>query len=220
MKKNRIKKGLLFLLTTGTLLLLSRELIPNQQTGTKQKKGAITPQQLITNLKNKIYTGEKTSIQAINREKEKVIREIFKVSGLTITVEPDIRGKVTLIEQNAPWDQILSILLRKADLRIILEGDHLSIKKRKKSSIIILSKTTSKYTGEKGDFIFNDADLKNVILFFAKNYKLNIVMDPGICGKVTCRLIQVPWDQALDVILRRHGLAIVTIGKILKIKKF
>ena len=45
-------------------------------------------------------------------------------------------------------------------------------------------------------------------------------MDPGISGKVTCRLIQVPWDQALDVILRRHGLAAVEIGKILKIKKF
>lgn len=71
-----------------------------------------------------------------------------------------------------------------------------------------------KYTGEPGDFIFYNADLKNVLLFFAKQYKLNMVIDPGIEGKVTCRMIQIPWDQALDVILRQNGLAVLREGAV------
>jgi type II secretory pathway component HofQ len=71
------------------------------------------------------------------------------------------------------------------------------------------NETPSKYTGERGDFIFNNADIKNVILFFAKTYKLNVVLDPGISGKVDCRLINVPWDQALDLILIQQGLAAI-----------
>jgi hypothetical protein len=82
-----------------------------------------------------------------------------------------------------------------------------------------LSQPTKKFTGEKGDFIFYDADLQNVLLFFAKQYKLNMIIDPGVSGKVTCRMIQVPWDQALDVILRQHGLTMVIERTITRAKK-
>lgn len=80
----------------------------------------------------------------------------------------------------------------------------------------IISKPAKKYKGEPGDFIFYKADLENVLLFFAKQYKLNIVIDPGIKGEVTCRMIQVPWDQALDVILRQQGLAMMQDGRIVR----
>jgi type IV pilus assembly protein PilQ len=80
----------------------------------------------------------------------------------------------------------------------------------------ILSKPAKKYKGEPGDFIFYKADLENVLLFFAKQYKLNIVIDPGIKGEVTCRMIQVPWDQALDVILGQQGLAMMQDGKVIR----
>lgn len=71
------------------------------------------------------------------------------------------------------------------------------------------STKSTKYHGKKGDFIFDDADIKNVLLFFSKTYKFNIVIDPGISGKVNVRLIDVPWDQALDLILRTQGLAFI-----------
>jgi len=76
-----------------------------------------------------------------------------------------------------------------------------------------------KYKGEPGDFVFHEADIKNVLLFFAKTYKFNIVIDPNISGKVTCRLINVPWDQALDLILRQHGLALIQEGKTFQTRK-
>lgn len=84
---------------------------------------------------------------------------------------------------------------------------------------VIIAGEPKKYTGKPGTFIFNEADLKNVLLFFAKTYKLNIVIDPGVSGKVTVRLINVPWDQALELILRQHGLAMSTKGNLITAEK-
>ena len=74
-----------------------------------------------------------------------------------------------------------------------------------------------KYTGKPGDFYFKDADLKNVLLIFARNYKFNIVIDPDVNGRVTCSLKQVPWDQALDLILRQNGMAMMRYGNVVSI---
>ncbi len=74
-----------------------------------------------------------------------------------------------------------------------------------------------KYTGELGNFYFKDADLRNVLINFARTYKLNMVIDPDVSGKVTCHLTQVPWDQALAVILSMNGMAMVCEGNIISI---
>jgi type II secretory pathway component HofQ len=62
----------------------------------------------------------------------------------------------------------------------------------------------------KGDLIslsLKDADLREVLRSFAKLGRFNLVLDPGVQGKVTVELHDVPWDQALSVILKTHGLA-------------
>lgn len=76
-----------------------------------------------------------------------------------------------------------------------------------------------KYSGEPMDFDFKNADLENVILFFAKNTGLNIIIDPGVTGSVTARMYQVPWDQALQYFLKVNGLDIVKEGNLLRVGK-
>lgn len=94
-------------------------------------------------------------------------------------------------------------------------GDTQNQEKRKSKPHTI----EKKYTGKKGNFVFHEVELKTVLLFFAKTYKLNIVLDNNISGKVTCRLIKVPWDQALDLILRQHGLAMIREGSVVAAKR-
>jgi type II secretory pathway component HofQ len=84
---------------------------------------------------------------------------------------------------------------------------------------VLIAGEPTKYTGEPGTFIFNEADLKDVLLFFGRTYKLNVIIDPGVSGKVTIRLFNVPWDQALDLILRQHGLAMTKNGNLITAKK-
>lgn len=74
-----------------------------------------------------------------------------------------------------------------------------------------------KYKGELMSFNFHNADLKDVIKIIAKISGLNIIMDPGVSGRVTSQLNDVPWDQALELFLKINGLDMVLEGNIIRI---
>ena len=85
-----------------------------------------------------------------------------------------------------------------------------------------------KYTGEKMTLDFSDADIRNILKLIGEISKLNIVWGPEVKGTVSMRLKDVPWDQALDLVLetndlgmRREGniIWVTTKDKILSLKK-
>jgi len=75
----------------------------------------------------------------------------------------------------------------------------------------------SSYAGETISLDLKDADLKDVLRTFGKLARVNIAIDPGVKGSVTLRLHDVPWDQALEVILRINGLGYVLEGNVLRV---
>ncbi len=74
-----------------------------------------------------------------------------------------------------------------------------------------------KYYGEKYTFRFKDADIRDVVTFIAKLAHLNVIFDPGVEGKVTCELVDIPWDQALDLILKTNKLGYIIDGNVLRV---
>ncbi|HKI85979.1 MAG TPA: type IV pilus secretin PilQ, partial [Thermoanaerobaculia bacterium] len=78
---------------------------------------------------------------------------------------------------------------------------------------------TSKYHGEPISMSLKDADIKNVLRSFAKISHLNIVVQPDVSGTVTVELTDVPWDQALQEILKINGLGYELDGNIMRIAK-
>ena len=73
------------------------------------------------------------------------------------------------------------------------------------------------YSGHPVTFNFEEADLKSVLRAFSDVTGLNVVIDPSIQGRVNVILVEVPWDQALDVILRQNKLGYVVEGTIVRI---
>lgn len=73
------------------------------------------------------------------------------------------------------------------------------------------------YTGEIVSLKFKDADLRDVILYLAEFANLNVVFDPDVKGIVTCNLADVPWDQALDIVLRNNKMGKTIEGNVLRI---
>lgn len=69
------------------------------------------------------------------------------------------------------------------------------------------------------DFYFENANLLDVLKYIAKKVEINIVADPGINGRVSCQLDQVPWDQALDWMLQVNGLDMIYKGNVVRILK-
>ncbi|HTO05840.1 MAG TPA: AMIN domain-containing protein, partial [Myxococcota bacterium] len=73
------------------------------------------------------------------------------------------------------------------------------------------------YQGRRISLDFKDADIGNILRLIAEVSDLNVIAGQDVAGKVTIRLVDVPWDQALDVILLTKGLGFVRIGNILRI---
>ncbi len=74
-----------------------------------------------------------------------------------------------------------------------------------------------KYHGEKVNLVFKDADIKNVLMLFAEYEDKNFIIDEKIKGKITIRLRNVPWDQALNLILDMKNLHKIVDGNIIRI---
>ena len=62
------------------------------------------------------------------------------------------------------------------------------------------------YTGNRVTFNFQDIPTRSVLQLIADVSDLNIVVADSVGGNVTLRLINVPWDQALDIVLQARGL--------------
>lgn len=73
------------------------------------------------------------------------------------------------------------------------------------------------FTGEPLDLSLKDADIKDVLRTFAQLTGLNIAVDPQVTGTVTVDFVDVPWDQALDLILRQNGLMYSLEGNVMRV---
>jgi type IV pilus assembly protein PilQ len=79
-------------------------------------------------------------------------------------------------------------------------------------------KTTKIYTGEKIALDFYDTDIKNVFRILMEVSGKNFAIDKDVTGKVTLTLAKpVPWDQALDLILKMNQLGKIYEGNIIRI---
>ncbi|MFA6986992.1 MAG: type IV pilus secretin PilQ [Arenimonas sp.] len=63
-----------------------------------------------------------------------------------------------------------------------------------------------RYVGKPVTFNFQDVPVRTVLQLIAEESNLNIVVADTVSGSVTLRLINVPWDQALEILLRAKGL--------------
>ncbi len=73
------------------------------------------------------------------------------------------------------------------------------------------------YGGRRIDLDLKDADVHNVLRLLADVGQVNIVASDDVAGTVTIRMRNVPWDEALDVILQSKGLGMVRVGNIVRV---
>ena len=76
---------------------------------------------------------------------------------------------------------------------------------------------TGTYSGQKISLDFKDADIKNVFRLLAEVSGLNIVVTDEVRKRVTVRLVDIPWDQALDLLVDTNGLGKEKIGNVVRI---
>jgi len=77
----------------------------------------------------------------------------------------------------------------------------------------------TKFTGHPISLDFKDGDLIDLFRLMSEISGLNIIVNPGITGKVSLSVKEVPWDQALDLILKTQGLGYTVDGNVVRIAR-
>jgi type IV pilus assembly protein PilQ len=74
------------------------------------------------------------------------------------------------------------------------------------------------YTGRKVTLEFSDADIRKIFQLLAEVSNQNFLVSDDVSGTISLKLVNVPWDQALDVILENKGLGMQRVGNIVQIR--
>jgi type IV pilus assembly protein PilQ len=72
----------------------------------------------------------------------------------------------------------------------------------------------TRFAGRRVSLDFQQADITNILRLIAEVSGFNIVVGEGVKAKVTMKLVSVPWDQALDMLLKMNGLGMIRQGTI------
>ena len=75
----------------------------------------------------------------------------------------------------------------------------------------------ARYNGRRIDLDLKDADIHNILRLLADVGHVNIVTADDVAGSITIRMRNVPWDQALDVVLQAKGLGMVRTGNLIRV---
>jgi type IV pilus secretin PilQ/predicted competence protein len=121
----------------------------------------------------------------------------------TASLDPGAQGPVTILPAPGPGALTLPAL---PEPQITEAGS-------------TVDSTAKQYTGTPISLDFKDGDLQDIFRLFADISGLNVVVNPGVGGKVTLKLTEVPWDQALDLILKTNGLGYVLEDNVIRIAK-
>jgi type IV pilus assembly protein PilQ len=81
----------------------------------------------------------------------------------------------------------------------------------------VLDTLKPKYKGQPVTLDFQNADIQNVLRIIADVSGMNIVTSDEVKGQITIRLKDIPWDQALDVILESKDLSKMELGNVIRI---
>ncbi len=96
--------------------------------------------------------------------------------------------------------------------RVQMAAETPSTEKDDRSDDVIAGQT--RFVGRRISLDFQQADITNILRLIAEVSGFNIVVGEGVKSKVTMKLVSVPWDQALDMLLKMNGLGMIRQGSI------
>jgi len=132
----------------------------------------------------------------------------FATPVLSIDALPEADNTVLMIESTGEYEY----LAYQADELFTLEVKPLSSSELESNLDAVF-----RYRGEKLSLNFQDIQIRSVLQLIADFTDLNLVASDTVNGRITLRLKNVPWDQALDIIMKTKGLDKREVGNVLMV---
>jgi len=168
------------------------------------------------------YKGEPISLDTKNGELKDVFRLFADISKLNVVVFPGAgggAGTLTYTAHEVPWDQALHTILAPNGLDYRWTDNVLTIAPPAElgTARADAPAAAKRYTGAPVDLDFKDAELRGVLAKIAEAAGSQVTFHPAIAGRVTLKLKQVAWDQALDLVARTNGIAWTQHGNVIAV---
>ncbi len=141
---------------------------------------------------------------------------------------PSLQQRLDVLDFATPVKTI-DTFMQDGKVRLVVEAvgdyEHLAyqadnvftIEVRKIPKVVQERRKKEKFSGERLSLNFQDIETRSVLQLIADFTGLNLVVSDSVGGNLTLRLKNVPWDQALDIILKTRGLAMRQTGNVLLI---
>jgi type IV pilus assembly protein PilQ len=128
-------------------------------------------------------------------------------------IEPTYKDNVLLIAFDAPYGE------EAPDEEVVMEEEGKAAQGTGPAAAAEPEEKMAEelYVGEKISIDFQDVELVHVFRLIADISGYNIVVSPDVKGMFSMKLIDVPWDLALDIILRNYGLSKTVEGNIIRV---
>ncbi|WP_201582077.1 type IV pilus secretin PilQ [Psychrobacter glacincola] len=126
-----------------------------------------------------------------------LLRRLNINSGLVDSIDTKNQGQNGVITINVKEDY---------EYQAYQSGNQLNINIRKPELLREPTLEEKVYSGEALSMEFQDVEIRSVLDILAQFTEMNIVASDSVAGNITLRLINVPWDQALDIILKSKNL--------------
>lgn len=124
----------------------------------------------------------------------------------TLLVQMDLNNATHIVRQRGP---VVEVEITPIDRSAGQE------RKPESKAAVQVQSAVARYSGRPITLDFKDADIRTVMQVFADFTKMNLVLSDSVQGKVTVFLKDVPWDQALDIVMRSRGLVSSQSGNVL-----
>jgi len=126
----------------------------------------------------------------------------------TITVERNAQGVDVTLNASGSFDSMAYQTQSQYTLEVRpLTSQELTVRQKKQFN----------YSGERMSMNFQDIDVRQALQLIADFTGLNMVASDSVTGKLTLKLQNVPWDQALDIVMRTKGLSKRQVGNVIMI---
>jgi type II secretory pathway component HofQ len=165
-----------------------------------------------------IYSGSPIDLDLVDANLQDVLATFSDVTDLVFAMDAQTAQagalglQVSVQYESVPWDRALDEILTEAGLEWKLEGKVLWIYRPAYPPT-----GDRNFTGDPINLRLGDAKLVDVLDTMSKISGLEIGFDPTLETTVSVRLLGVPWDQVLDLILRISGFAHAQDGDVLEV---
>jgi len=172
------------------------------------------PKQAVPETSSSAYTGDRVTLRLKDADVRDLVALLSHDSGRDVYISSKVGGKITIEFQDTRSDEALDIVLRRQRLVKRQDGNTIFIDTAPASTDSTMQPT---YKGQRVNLRFQDIDIRTVVRVLADAAGQNIVVSENVRGTVTISLQNTPWDEALDTILRNHGLVRQQLGNIILI---